>query len=699
MKKLLYIALCALIISGCKDDNPVSPADSVSGKPVVTLVSPANNYNAADSVAIEATATDDKGVVKVEFYIDNASGDFRTCYNKPYKYTWLTKQCADGSIHTIYAKAYDADGNSTTSDVINVTVYRLQPGNFKATFAADTLVQLKWQDNSSAETGFNIEQSVNGSAFSLIKSAKANDTSAVLTGPFYADSLYRFRVAAVTATGLSAYSNIDSVKFSLPKPDRFSVTIVSDTLFSFSWQDNSSTETGFKLEQSQDGNVFLPVKTFSRNSASGSLSGIYNAGQVYFFRIKAVTGYNSSAYSETVPVKFVVNSPSDIKIASLNNTSIKLSWKDNCAFSKWIQVERKTNTGDFIQVAKIANGVNYFIDSLLDKANYYTYRLKALTSINSSDYSGFAKITSSANGYETFKSIAVNDNLNSIAYNSDGTLIAGGGTGTVVKIWQTESGNLLKTLGGFSGNVNMVTFSPDGLLLAACSQDGTVKIWRVSDGYELHKLFGHNQSVNSISFSKDGRYIVSGSSDRSVKIWLAGDGTLVKTLNGHTAPVTSVSFSPDGDLIASSSTQEENQIKIWRMSDTSFARNCADSSSPVNTICFSPNSQYIAAGYSNSNIILWNASNGGYMMNLPGHTAAVSSIGFSADGSKIISGSYDKSVRIWRTGDGSLLNVLEGHADIVRQAVFSPDGQIVASCSYDKSIRFWRPSNTWTPTP
>ncbi len=695
MRYLYILILFTIFFGGCKDNNPVDSVDSKGGKPLVSLISPANNYNAVDSVMIEADAADDKGVVKVEIYIDNAAGDFRTFYSKPYKYTWNTSLAADGSAHTVFAKAYDADGNSTTSDVINISVYRLQPSNLSATLISDSLALIKWHDNSTIETGFEIEQRSRNTQFAVVKTAKTNDTSAYLTGPFLADSVYYFRIAAKTNTQKSGYSNIDSLEFTIDSPTNVKATVISDTLIALTWQDNSNNETGFTVEQSSDGIAYSPYKTFAANSVSGNVTGIYNTTSSYYFRVKAISKYSSSTFAVSAPVKIKINPPSDLKMTSVNSSSVKLEWKDNCTFDKWAEVERKINTGSFEVIAKPAAGINYFTDTALDKANTYYYRVKAYTYHNSSDYIDLLKISATLKGYQTTRIFGADENVNSISVSPDGKYIASGGSGNIVKIRNTKDGKVEKSFTGFTAPVNYVAFSPDGLQVAACSQDKTIKIWRVSDGQLMKDFTSHTASVSSICYSKDGQLLLSGGYDRKVNLWRVTDGVLLKTLQGHSASVTAVTLSPDGDLAASGSTSEENKIKTWRMIDTSFVRDLPDSSSPVYALCFSPSSQYLVSGYANGNIILWYASSGKYTNNLPGHLSAISSVSFNGDGTKLISASYDKTIKVWRISDGQLQFTLDGHTDIVKQAVFFPDNQVIASCGFDKSIRIWEVVYQW----
>jgi WD40 repeat protein len=72
-----------------------------------------------------------------------------------------------------------------------------------------------------------------------------------------------------------------------------------------------------------------------------------------------------------------------------------------------------------------------------------------------------------------------------------------------------------------------------------------------------------------------------------------------------------------------------------------------------------------------------------------GHASAVSSADLSADGRVAISGDEDGSVRVWDTGTGTCLHALTGHRDLVYSVALSADGQRILSASRGE-VRLWR---------
>jgi hypothetical protein len=81
------------------------------------------------------------------------------------------------------------------------------PTKLTARAASSTEVRLSWKDNSSAETGFQIEVKARGGKFREVLTVPAGSRSAVVSG-LTRGKVYIFRVRAAGDSGSSAYSNL-----------------------------------------------------------------------------------------------------------------------------------------------------------------------------------------------------------------------------------------------------------------------------------------------------------------------------------------------------------------------------------------------------------------------------------------------------------------------------------------------------------
>ena len=101
-----------------------STADTIA--PIVSLTAPANGATVSDtSVMVSATASDNVGVVGVQFKLDGVNLANEDIVS-PYTITWDTTTATNAS-HVLTATARDAAGNQTTSSAVAVTVSNVSP--------------------------------------------------------------------------------------------------------------------------------------------------------------------------------------------------------------------------------------------------------------------------------------------------------------------------------------------------------------------------------------------------------------------------------------------------------------------------------------------------------------------------------------------------------------------------------------------
>jgi hypothetical protein len=113
MKIHLLILIVLLALTSCIFDT-----DSQS--PTAVITNPVNNSTISGITVIRVSASDNKAVTSVKFYIDGVLKSTDT--GSPWEYSWNTSSYADEQQHTLLAKAFDEAGNEGTSSLVIVTV-------------------------------------------------------------------------------------------------------------------------------------------------------------------------------------------------------------------------------------------------------------------------------------------------------------------------------------------------------------------------------------------------------------------------------------------------------------------------------------------------------------------------------------------------------------------------------------------------
>jgi hypothetical protein len=208
------VVLAAMVLPGCPIPGPVPEGPSgLAGTPV-------------SSTSISLTwhdASDDETGFRVE---RKTSGSYQEVETLAKDTTsWTDAGLTASTAYTYRVFAYNRRGDSPASNTVTVTTLAgppAAPSGLAATGISTTQINLAWTDNSSNETGFDVERSSNGtSSWSLQTTTGANAVSFSNTG-LPAGAKYYYRVRAKNAIGNSAYSNTAN-SASLPPAQAFKV--------------------------------------------------------------------------------------------------------------------------------------------------------------------------------------------------------------------------------------------------------------------------------------------------------------------------------------------------------------------------------------------------------------------------------------------------------------------------------------------
>lgn len=279
------------------------------------------------------------------------------------------------------------------------------------------------------------------------------------------------------------------------------------------------------------------------------------------------------------------------------------------------------------------------------------------------------------------------DIIRTVVCSRDGRFLVSGGDDKTVKLWDLESGRLIKTLEGHAKAVLSVFISPNNRWIVSGSSDHTVKLWDIESGCIISTFKGHNDWVNSVFISPDNRRIVSGSTDQSVKLWDLENRVLIKTLEGHDSAVLSVFVSPDNRRIVSGG--DDKRVKIWDLKNGKLIKKLDGHSDTVSSVFVSPDNRRIASCGRDKRIKLWDMNSGELTEKLEGHKDWVRTIFISADNQRLVSGSDDWTVKLWDLERGRLISTFEGHDNIVNSVLIRQDSRLMVSASFDKTIKVW----------
>lgn len=254
------------------------------------------------------------------------------------------------------------------------------------------------------------------------------------------------------------------------------------------------------------------------------------------------------------------------------------------------------------------------------------------------------------------------DQVQALAWSSDGKLLAAGGgvpgrAGEVV-LFDTATWKPVRTLAEHTEVVYAVAFRPNTHELATGSLDKTARIWNADTGQATHLIKDHAEAVFGVAYSPDGKLLATASGDRSAKLFQTADYKRVASLTAHQDGVTHVAFNQNGTLLAT--TSADRQIRIWKVEIGKMENPLRQQgeNDVINACVFSPDGSLLVSGASNSRVRIFNGDGSNQKQDLKGPEDWVYSVAVGADNQTIAAGTQDGKVLLWDAKMGKLLHTV-----------------------------------------
>jgi WD40 repeat protein len=272
------------------------------------------------------------------------------------------------------------------------------------------------------------------------------------------------------------------------------------------------------------------------------------------------------------------------------------------------------------------------------------------------------------------------DRIMALAFSADGVSVASYSRDRTIKLWDITNGSEIFAFANQNQDINSIAFSPDGSLLASAET-----IWDVKSKKVLHKL--DRGEAGKPAFSPDGKWLAVGGVGRPVKLWDVTGGQPVRMFErqANNDTFTTV-FSPDGKIVVTSG--YDGFIKLWDVQSGMLLRTFSYGSDfGIHSVVFSPDGKLLASGGTGSTVRLWDIQSGQVVRTLT-QGDGLYGLAFSPDGHLLASAGCDRTVRLWNVETGEFLRSLP-HGDEVMAVAFSPDGTLLISGGYDNHIYVW----------
>src|SRR5262245_24584051 len=139
--------------------------------------------------------------------------------------------------------------------------------------------------------------------------------------------------------------------------------------------------------------------------------------------------------------------------------------------------------------------------------------------------------------------------VNGVTFSPDEKLLASASEDGTVTLWAVSTGEATGRL-KLHSRCYSVAFSSDGTLLASGGDKGKIIIEDVVSRKIRHTLSGNSEFVRSLVVSPNGRFLASGGLYGRVKVWNFATGSEVLHISTGLKNIVGLTFSPDGQTLA-----------------------------------------------------------------------------------------------------------------------------------------------------
>ncbi|KQK14814.2 hypothetical protein BRADI_1g18750v3 [Brachypodium distachyon] len=280
------------------------------------------------------------------------------------------------------------------------------------------------------------------------------------------------------------------------------------------------------------------------------------------------------------------------------------------------------------------------------------------------------------------------DTVCTVAFSSDGKLVACGSMDGQINVWNTATQTLQGTLEGSSGSgFEWLKWHPRGHLIIAGSEDCNVWMWNADHNAFLNTFAGHSSTVTCGDFTPDGKVICSGSDDASLRIWdpkSAQSRHVVRGHGYHTQGLTCLAITSDSQSIVSGSM--DSSVHIVNINTGQVVGSLVGHTNSVECIGISSRYNWVATGSIDKTLIIWDLAHQSIRSTCE-HDEGVTCLAWLGSSRYVASGCIDGVVRIWDSLSGELARTFSGHRDVVQSLTVSADGNSIVSASSDRTAR------------
>ena len=182
---------------------------------------------------------------------------------------------------------------------------------------------------------------------------------------------------------------------------------------------------------------------------------------------------------------------------------------------------------------------------------------------------GEVKLLDAATGAIVATIAADAEDITALALSPNGQELVTAGRDMMVKTWDVQTQKKIRSWKSGHGNsfVQQLAYDETGTLVAGGCSDAMVRVWDAGRGFATHSLSGHNALITSLAFGPTPRsdpnklILYSGADDGEVRVWALASKTCKGVLKGHDSAVTTLALHHETQTLVTGG--RDRVVGVW----------------------------------------------------------------------------------------------------------------------------------------
>ncbi len=304
----------------------------------------------------------------------------------------------------------------------------------------------------------------------------------------------------------------------------------------------------------------------------------------------------------------------------------------------------------------------------------------------------------------------------------DGKLFATGDADAGLKLWNAQTGELVKTLDPRAQrfviqDVCGLAFSPDSKTLAVGIGNIGVSLWDVDKGKKVRDLEAGDAErigMGPLFFAPDGKTLFAGPRFQlhypetkwpdnigpTFRAWETESGKLLRSFGG-TDGFWTLAMSRDGKLLASGAVKKADVVLWDAETGKELRRFKFGGTGNLGALAFAPDGKAVAVGGMTGTVELRDVKTGAEIRTFeePPDRRRINGLSFSSDGKLLAVASGADKVAVFDAATSKLVAELKGPEGAVESVTFAAQGYDLLAGGADRAVWLWKAQTDALPTP